>query len=200
MAYTFTNLVSANTIVTSPDPTQFINAVANASNDKTVCTSNCSPISIRPPHKCCYSLLAEAARLLFGTASHEFLNAITIAMTHAISNTGTTSIFMMDGVDVENKCVAKKPLVINLTDGWRIMLTYICNIPILRLPTILSGHIVPDLAPALLIRIPPLCKAGCRVIFDYNKCNVKYNGNVILQRFKDNSQRVEDRPSTTHPK
>jgi hypothetical protein len=113
MAYTFTNLVSANTIVTSPDPTQFINALANASNDKTVCTSNCSPISIRPSHKCCYSLLAEAARLLFGTASHEFLNAITIAMTHAIANTGTTSIFMMDGVDVENKRVAKKPLVIN---------------------------------------------------------------------------------------
>jgi hypothetical protein len=130
-------------------------------------------------------LLAGAACALFGMTSHECLNAITIAMAHAIANTGTTSIFIMDRVDVENKCVTKIPIVMNLPDGQCITSTYICDICIPGLPTILNGHIVPNLALALLIGICPLCKAGCRVIFDNNKCNVEYNGNLILQGFKD---------------
>jgi hypothetical protein len=35
--------------------------------------------------------------------------------------------------------------------------------------------------------IRPLCNAGCTVTFDYNKCDVIYNGNVILRGYKDES-------------
>jgi hypothetical protein len=61
-------------------------------------------------------LLAGVAHALFGTTSHECLNAITIATTYEIANTSATSIFIMDGVDVKNKHDAKKPLVINQPD------------------------------------------------------------------------------------
>jgi hypothetical protein len=48
------------------------------------------------------------------------------------------------------------------------------------LPMVVTGYIVPDLALALLVGICPLCKAGCRVIFDNDKCDVEYDGKVIL--------------------
>jgi hypothetical protein len=35
---------------------------------------------------------------MFGIASHEQLNALTIATNHAIADTGATSIFIMDSV------------------------------------------------------------------------------------------------------
>jgi hypothetical protein len=38
---------------------------------------------------------------------------------------------------------------------------------------------------ASLIGICPLCKAGCQVLFDNNKCDVIYKGQVILRGFKD---------------
>ncbi len=47
------------------------------------------------------------------------------------------------------------------------------------------GHVVPNLAVASLIGIRPLCKAGCTVTFDDDKCNVIYDGKVILRGFKD---------------
>ena len=49
------------------------------------------------------------------------------------------------------------------------------------------GRIVPFLSAASLIGIRPLCKAGCTVVFDDKKCNVMYNGMVILRGFKDPS-------------
>ena len=61
---------------------------------------------------------AGPARALFGTQSTEYLNAITFDTTHAIANTGATSIFIMEGVDIINKRVASNPLTINyLTAG-----------------------------------------------------------------------------------
>ena len=49
----------------------------------------------------------------------------------------------------------------------------------------LTGHVVPHLAVASLIGIRPLCNAGCKVTFDKDKCDVIYNGRVILHGFKD---------------
>jgi hypothetical protein len=117
----------------------------------------------------------------------QYLNAITIATNQAIVDTGATSIFIMEGADVANKCIAVKPLTINLPDGNQIQSTHVCDIQILGLPTILMGHIVPSLSVASLIKIRPLCKAGCTVVFDDKKCNVMYNGMVILRGFKDPS-------------
>jgi hypothetical protein len=105
----------------------------------------------------------------------------------AIADTGATSIFIMEGVDVDNKRLSKKPLKINLPDGNVVHSTHRCNIEIPGLPKILVGHIVPHLAIASLIGIRPLCKAGCTVTFDDMKCEVIYNGTVILRGVKDPS-------------
>ena len=42
---------------------------------------------------------------------------IAIAASHAIANTGATSIFVMEGANVINKHDSLKPLTINLPDG-----------------------------------------------------------------------------------
>jgi hypothetical protein len=51
----------------------------------------------------------------------------------------------------------------------------------------LIGHIVPGIKMASLFGIRVLCKAGCTVMFDDEKCVVKYNNKIILQRYKDPS-------------
>jgi len=38
---------------------------------------------------------------------------------------------------------------------------------------------------ASLIGIRILCKAGCKVVFDDEKCEVFYNNNIILRGYKD---------------
>ncbi len=57
------------------------------------------------------------------------------------------------------------------------------NIP--GIPTTLTGHIVPAMTIASLFGICILCKACCQVIFDDDKCQVIYNGNIILTGYKD---------------
>jgi hypothetical protein len=101
----------------------------------------------------------------------QVITAVTIARDHAIADTGATSIFIMDGVDVINKRVASKPLTINLLDSKKVQSSHVCDIEIPGLPTVLTGHIVPSLTVTSLIGILPLCKAGCNVIFDDLKCN-----------------------------
>jgi hypothetical protein len=125
-----------------------------------------------------------AALTLLGNPMPQYLNAIMTATNQAIANTGATSIFIMAGADVNNKHLAVKPLTINLPDGKQIQSTHVCDIQILGLPTVITGHIVSSLSIASLIRIRPLCKAGCKVIFDDEKCDVMFNGVVILRGFK----------------
>ena len=120
-------------------------------------------------------------------APPEITAAITIATDHAIADTGATSIFIMEGVDVDNKRLSKKPLKLNLPDGTVVHSTHRCDIDIPGLPTMLTGHIVPHLAIASLIGIRPLCRAGCTVTFDNMKCEVMFNGNIILRGVKDPS-------------
>ena len=48
-----------------------------------------------------------------------------------------------------------------------------------------SAHIVPGLAHALLITTRKICKEGCKVIFDADKCRVYYKGNLVLSGGKD---------------
>ncbi len=125
--------------------------------------------------------------MLFGISSPEQLNALTIASTHAIANTGTTSILIMDNADVVNKKITMRLITINLLDGRRVMSTHVCDITISGLPTVLVGHIVPHLAVASLIGIRPLCKARCTVTFNDDKCDVLYEGKVILWGWKDST-------------
>ncbi len=88
---------------------------------------------------------------------------------------------------MDNKHIAVSPLTINLPDSKKIQSTHVCDINIQGLPTTLTGHIVPLLMIISLIGIRPLCNAGCKVIFDNKKCNVIFNGKVILRGFKDPS-------------
>ena len=95
-------------------------SVANSDtddDDRTVITSNCSAVNaivpIRPHRPHAY---AAAAQHLFGMPTQQALNAITIDAQQAIADTGATSIFIMDGVDVDNKRVASNPITINLPD------------------------------------------------------------------------------------
>ena len=109
----------------------------------------------------------------------QYLNALTLATNQAIADTGAMPIFIMEGAPVNNKHVTQTPLTINLPDGKKICSTHVCDINIPGLPTVLTGHIVPLLTIASLIGIRPLCKAGCTVTFDNEKCDVKHNGRTI---------------------
>jgi hypothetical protein len=129
--------------------------------------------------------LAALANILYGNPKPQYLNAITIATNLAVADMGAISIFVMDGVDVENKRLATKPLTVNLSDGRKIKSTHVCDINIPGLPVLLTGHIIPDLKIASLIGIRPLCKVGFKVIFDNEKCDVVYEGNIILRGYKE---------------
>ncbi len=115
-----------------------------ASDDITVVMSNAKTKQAEPQQKT--TSLAETASRIFGKPSTQYLNAMTIATSEAIADTGATSIFIMDGADVKNKRPALKPLTINLPDGRQLKSTHICDIDIPGLPTTLTGHIVPNLA------------------------------------------------------
>jgi hypothetical protein len=60
-----------------------------------------------------------------------------------------------------------------------------CDIKIDGLPTVLTGHIIPDLSIASLFGIRVLTEAGCTVTFDKSNCVVRYNGAIILWGAKD---------------
>ena len=60
-----------------------------------------------------------------------------------------------------------------------------CNIKINGLPTVLMGHIIPDLSIASLFGIRILTEAGCTVTFDKTNCTVRYHGEIILRGAKD---------------
>jgi hypothetical protein len=187
VANKFNGLVTAH--IYSLDP--IVNFSANLwdGDGVTVTTLNCSDSlhrSTPPPLPSVLTqLIAAMACSLFGQLSHKYLNTITIASMHAIPNTGATSIFIMDGIDVVNKRVSPKPLTINMPDGRKVKSTHICHITIPGFPTILMGHLVLHLAIVLLIGIRPYCNAGCTVTFDKDKCDVVFNGKVISRRFKD---------------
>jgi hypothetical protein len=118
---------------------------------------------------------------------HEYLNAILIAAHQVVRDTGATLIFIMDSVDVVNKCLSTKALTINMPDERKVTSTHVCNKAIPGLPHTLTGHIVLHLAIASLIGIHPLCNVGRTMVFDMNKCNVIYDVNVLLWGCKDSS-------------
>jgi hypothetical protein len=115
----------------------------------------------------------------------ECTNAMTIAATHAITDTGATFIFIMKGTSVKNLRWADYPIPITLPNRSKAVSTHICDITIPGLPTILMRHIVPGITMAFLIGIRILRKAVCKVTFDDKKCEVVYKDNIILRGYKD---------------
>ncbi len=99
------------------------------------------------------------------------------------NTTGTTSFFLTKGAPCQNKRLAVNPVSVTLPDGQKIMSTHVCNIIIPGLPTVLTGHIMPDMTTASFFGIRVLCKA--QVLFDNDKCQVIYKGKLILTGYKD---------------
>jgi hypothetical protein len=164
------------------DPTQIINATTEVDDDdKTIVTSNRMQdlSNVRNGHATTGTTIAATAQQLFGTPNLQYLNAIAIAASQAIADTGAAAIFIMEGTPCKNLRPAIRPLTINLSDGTKVKSTHTCDITIPGLPKVLVGHVVPKLTIALLIRIRVLCDAGCKVLFIKTNCNMWCNGNVI---------------------
>jgi hypothetical protein len=138
---------------------------SDSNDDKTVITSNLT-----------------ASQLL--SHIHQ-TNAMMINPTHAIADTGATSLFIMEGTNCKNKRIAINPITISLPDEKKVTSTHICNNTIPGLPFTLIGHILPKTMMASLLGIRVLCKAGCQVNFDDKTCKDIYKGKVILMGFKD---------------
>jgi hypothetical protein len=119
-----------------------------------------------------------------------------ISETHAVADTGTTSVFVMTGAPMTNICPATHPLTINLPDGRVVKSTHVCDMVIPGLHKVLEGHIVPDLQVVSLLGIRILCKAGCIVVFSNTACYVMYKGNAILTGSKDPSTDLWTLPIT----
>ncbi len=119
------------------------------------------------------------------TTVEHHANAMQIALTHAVADTGATSIFVIAGAPANNIHVATKPIHISLPDGKKIVSTHICDVDIPGQPHKLIGQIVPEIKMTSLLGIRILCKAGCEVIFYDEKCQVNFKGKMILTRYKD---------------
>ncbi len=91
----------------------------------------------------------------------------------------------MDSTPVHNKQQTTCLLKVALADGRRVMSTHMCDIIIPGLPTILTGHIVPELSIASFFGIRVHTEAGCTVKFDNKKCVVRYSGKIVLIGMKD---------------
>jgi hypothetical protein len=83
-----------------------------------------------------------------------------------VADTGATSFFLTKDAPSQNTQCAANPISVTLPDGQKIMSTHVWDITIPGLPTVLTGHIMPDMISASLFGIRVLCKAGCMVIFD----------------------------------
>ncbi len=92
----------------------------------------------------------------------------------AIAESGTTQIFILEGTPVINEWKMTQPLKVALANGRQ------GNIYIDGFPTVLMGHIIPNLSIASLFGIRALTDAGCKVTFDRERCTVQYNSNIFL--------------------
>jgi hypothetical protein len=121
-----------------PDPTENINAVYDndvTNDDITVIMPNATTKRLEPRRA--QTSIPATARQMFGNPMPQYLNALRIAASQAIADTGATSIFVMEGINVKNKRPVTKPLMINLPDGRQVKSMHICdiNIPLSRSKT-----------------------------------------------------------------
>jgi hypothetical protein len=102
-----------------------------------------------------------------------------------VADTGATCLFLKKGAPCQNKHCTVNLIIVTLPNGCKIKSMHVCAVMIPGLPTVLMGHIMPDMTTASLFVIRVLYKAGCQVLFDDNKCQVIFNGTVILTGYKD---------------
>ena len=115
---------------------------------------------------------------------------VTRAVKYAISDSGATGHFIVEGAPVVNKKPAKNPIQIMMPDGKKIQSTHTCNLDIPWLPesmTEAEAHIVPGLSHASLISTRKFCDGGCKVVFDAQECRVYYENKLVLTGDRDAS-------------
>ena len=110
------------------------------------------------------------------------------AIEYAISDSGATGHFLVEGAPVTNLQVADNAISITIPNGKSMTSTYTCNLDIPWLTNhVTEAHIVPGLAHSSLISTRKFCEAGYKVIFDTNEYKVYYKGKLVLARGKDNN-------------
>ena len=113
-------------------------------DDATIITSNRSQLTLSP--------------FVATPATAHTPSKFKIALTHAIADTGATSIYIMEGTEVANRRKAPSPLTINLADGIQVQSSDVCDFHIPGLPVLLTGHIVPALNVASSLEFAPFAK------------------------------------------
>jgi hypothetical protein len=149
-------------------------------DDITVPTSNISTHSSRPRLYKAWAIEHIIKNEIAG-------GAFRLTMDNAIADSGATQIFIMDDTPVVNKHPTMCPLKVLLADGRQVMSTHMCDIRIIGLPVVLTGHIILDLSIASLFGIRVLTEAGCKVTFTHDECVVRYNNKISLRGEKDPS-------------
>jgi hypothetical protein len=80
-------------------------------------------------------------------------NTSLIKPIHAVTNTGATSVFVLEGTPCKTKRLAENPITISLPTVTKFTWTHICNIEIPGLPFTLEGHIKPEMKMVSLLDI-----------------------------------------------
>ncbi len=111
---------------------------------------------------------------------------------HGIADRGATSVFIKEGVPVDNKQPATNSLTVNLPNGRQVKSTHTCDVIVPGLPRPILGHIVPNLTIASLFGIFPLCNAGCIVVFDQDKYTMLYDGKSYFNQSTKSVDRFVD--------
>ena len=110
---------------------------------------------------------------------------------YALSDSGASSHFLVEGSAVVNVKAAEFPVAIKLPDGSIIYSTHTCNLDIPWLSNEMTeAHIVPGLQHSSLISTKKFCDAGCKVIFDEQECRVYYKGELVLSGGRDERTRM----------
>lgn len=104
----------------------------------------------------------------------------------AISDSGASVHFLLEGARVVNMKVATHPVAIKPPDSTIIYSTHTCNLDIPWLPdTMAEAHTVPGMANSPLILTRKITDAGCKVVFDRLEYRVLYKGERVLSGGKD---------------
>ena len=96
---------------------------------------------------------------------------------YAISDSGATAHFLVEGAPAVNVQKATNLLQITLQNGKQIKSAHTCNLDIPWLPqNMTEAYIVPGLVHSSLILTQKFCDADCIVVFDKYECRVYYGG------------------------
>ena len=106
----------------------------------------------------------------------------------ALSDSGATGHFLVDGAPAINIQPTQNPIHILLPNGNRIQSTHTCNLDIPWLPNhVTEAHIVSGLSHSSLISTRKFCAAGYKVIFGEDECRIYKDDTLVLVGDKDPS-------------